>query len=148
MKVGSEIRGSVRSLFRPDIQALRAVAVGLVLLNHLWPQRVPGGFIGVDVFFVISGFLITAHLRREVDSSGRVGLPAFWARRAKRLLPAAMVVLAFSVVVTAVWLPITNRQSAFDQIGAAGTYVLNWVLASSSLNYFAQGSASTPVTHY
>lgn len=137
-----------RSPIRGEIQALRALAVGLVLLNHLWPDRVPGGYIGVDIFFVISGYLITAHLMREADNTGRINLPSFWARRAKRLLPAALAVLAFSIVMAAAWLPITTRQSAFDQIGAAGVYVLNWLLAASSLDYFAQGSALSPVTHF
>jgi peptidoglycan/LPS O-acetylase OafA/YrhL len=73
-----------RRRFRPEIQALRAVAVLLVVLNHMWPGRVPGGYIGVDIFFVISGYLITSHLRREADSTGRIALAAFWARRAKR----------------------------------------------------------------
>ena len=137
-----------RGVLRADIQALRAVAVGLVLLNHLWPEHLSGGYIGVDIFFVISGYLITAHLRREAGATGRINLPQFWAGRAKRLLPAAMVVLFASVAVTAVWLPITERQSTFDQIGAAGTYVLNWLLAATSMDYFAHNSAQSPVTHY
>lgn len=147
----SKRRGQADQAKRPqrgDIQALRALAVGLVLLNHLWPERLTGGYIGVDVFFVISGYLITAHLLREITATGRIKLASFWAKRAKRLLPAAMTVLVFSAVVTAMWLPITNRQSAFDQIGAAGAYLLNWLLAASSLDYFAQGSALSPVTHY
>ena len=133
---------------RGDIQALRAVAVGLVVLNHLWPEHLSGGFIGVDIFFVISGYLITSHLRREIETTAGIRLARFWARRAIRLLPAAMTVLLFSVLVTTVWLPVTNRQSAFDQIAAAGTYFLNWLLAASSLDYFAQGAALSPVTHY
>ncbi|AMB59588.1 acyltransferase family protein [Microterricola viridarii] len=133
---------------RGDIQALRALAVGLVVLNHLWPDRVAGGYIGVDIFFVISGFLITAHLRREVDQTGRVDIARFWARRARRLLPAAFLVLLFSAFVSAVLLPITDRESAYQQIGAAGAYVLNWLLAATSMDYFATGSAPSPVTHF
>lgn len=136
------------SPIRADIQALRALAVGLVIINHLWPKNMSGGFIGVDIFFVISGYLITAHLRREADRTGRLNLAAFWARRAKRLLPAALTVLAFSFIATVLWIPISSRESAFGQIGAAGSYFLNWLLASSSLNYFAQGNAESPVTHY
>ena len=60
--------------FRPDIQAMRALAVGVVVLYHLWPERFPGGFIGVDVFFVISGYLITQHLMQEVARTGRISL--------------------------------------------------------------------------
>ena len=76
---------------RAEIQALRAVAVGLVVVYHLWPAAVRGGFVGVDVFFVISGFLITSLLLREVERTGTVSLSAFWARRARRILPAALV---------------------------------------------------------
>ena len=73
---------------RAEITALRACAVLLVVLYHLWPGRLPGGYIGVDVFFVISGFLITSHLLRESSSTGTIALGRFWARRARRLLPA------------------------------------------------------------
>ena len=80
---------------RTDIQALRTIAVSLVVLFHLWPNRVPGGFIGVDVFFVISGFLITKHILHEVQEN-RFSITAFWARRIKRLLPASFLVLFVS----------------------------------------------------
>ena len=83
---------------RREIQGLRAVAVLLVVLFHLWPHRLPGGYVGVDVFFVISGFLITSLLLREVDRTGSVSLARFWARRMRRLLPAAYVVLVASAV--------------------------------------------------
>src|SRR5262249_11749212 len=75
--------------FRPDIQGMRALAVAMVVIYHLWPSSLPGGFAGVDVFFVISGFLITGHLLREYQKTGRVALVDFWGRRAKRLVPAA-----------------------------------------------------------
>ena len=78
-----------RRRFLPEVQALRALAVALVVIYHLEPNLLPGGYIGVDVFFVISGFLITSLLVREVERSGRVDLAAFWARRARRLLPAS-----------------------------------------------------------
>ena len=70
------------------------------MLNHLWPTRLPGGYVGVDVFFVISGFLITGHLMREQDGSGRIALASFYARRVRRLLPAALLVLFVSAVGT------------------------------------------------
>jgi hypothetical protein len=79
---------------RADIQALRAGTVALVVLFHSWPELVPGGYVGVDVFFVISGYLITKHLFDEIERSGTVALLDFWARRARRLLPASMLVLA------------------------------------------------------
>src|SRR6478672_269114 len=89
-----------RPAFRADIQALRALAVALVVLNHLWPTRLTGGYVGVDVFFVISGFLITSHLLKERISTGRIRLAAFYARRIRRLLPAAFLVLAVSLAAT------------------------------------------------
>jgi peptidoglycan/LPS O-acetylase OafA/YrhL len=87
-----------KSTLRPEIQALRAVAVAVVVIYHLWPTTLKGGFVGVDVFFVISGFLITAHLMREADRTGRISLPRFWAKRIRRLLPASLTVLAASAV--------------------------------------------------
>jgi peptidoglycan/LPS O-acetylase OafA/YrhL len=131
-----------------DVQGLRAFAVVSVIVFHLWPDRLSGGYLGVDIFFVISGYLISAHLRREVKRTGTVRLFRFWARRARRLLPAAMIVLLFCIVVTALWVPITGRQSIYNQILAAGAYFLNWFLAATSLNYFTSGSSWSPVTHY
>ncbi|KAB1867345.1 acyltransferase family protein [Microbacterium algeriense] len=132
---------------RADIQSLRALAVGLVIVNHLRPNDIPGGYLGVDVFFVISGFLITSHLRREADTTGTVNLARFWARRAKRLLPAAILVLVASAAITYWLLPITSVRQVLGEIGAAGGYFLNWVLAANSQDYFAQDGVS-PVTHY
>ena len=76
---------------RTDVQGLRAIAVLLVLGFHLWPEYLGGGFVGVDVFFVISGFLITAHLVRSPPRSA-ADVAAFWARRLRRLLPASLLV--------------------------------------------------------
>ena len=90
---------------RNDIQALRAVAVMSVVLFHLWPNRLPGGFVGVDVFFVISGYLITAHLVREVDKTGRLRLGRFWAARARRLLPASLLTLLITAVAVMLIVP-------------------------------------------
>src|SRR5690554_4306320 len=90
---------------RSEIQALRAIAVLLVVAYHLWPEHVTGGYVGVDVFFVISGFLITAHLVREVSRTGRIKVLDFWARRLRRLLPASLTVLLFSAVAAWIWLP-------------------------------------------
>ncbi|MDQ4114039.1 MAG: acyltransferase, partial [Actinomycetota bacterium] len=87
---------------RLDIEGLRAIAIGTVLIYHAGAAFLPGGFIGVDIFFVISGFLITGVLIREVEKTTRVSLPRFYARRAKRLFPAAALVLAVTSLVT--WL--------------------------------------------
>lgn len=84
--------------FRPDIAGLRAVAVLAVVFFHAGVAQIPGGFVGVDVFFVISGFLITGLLLKEIDGTGKVRLVAFWARRVRRLVPAA----GLMVVVTCI----------------------------------------------
>ena len=125
---------------RPDIQALRAFAVLAVVANHLAPEWVPGGYIGVDVFFVISGFLIGSHLLREVESTGRIRLGAFWARRARRLLPASFLVLAVIAVATWIWAPQTEWQNYFLGIAASAAYVVNWLLAAQSVDYLAAES--------
>lgn len=76
-----------RPAFRPDVEGLRAVALGLVLLYHAGVPWFPGGYVGVDVFFVVSGFLITGLLLREAERHGKVSLLRFYGRRARRLLP-------------------------------------------------------------
>ena len=83
---------------RKDIEGMRAVAVGLVVLNHAGVPWLPGGYIGVDVFFVISGFLITSLLLDEATSSGGVNLMQFWARRARRIMPMSIVVTVATVI--------------------------------------------------
>jgi len=133
---------------RPEIQALRAVAVIAVVAYHLWPARISGGFVGVDVFFVISGFLITAHLLREANASGRINLPSFWARRARRLLPAALTVLAACAVGVMLWIPPRMWEQFFREIGAAGIYVENWSLAADSIDYLASDNVASPVQHF
>src|SRR5262245_25578848 len=93
------------STIRPDIQALRALAVGSVVLFHLWPSRLTGGYVGVDVFFVISGFLVTSHLLIEIRTTGGLRPLHFWARRLKRLQPAALFNLLVITVAIVVWVP-------------------------------------------
>lgn len=134
--------------FRPEIQALRAFAVLVVVLNHLWPGRLPGGFIGVDVFFVISGYLITSHLLKEATATGRVRLGAFWARRARRLLPASMLVLLACIVGILLWVPAGQWPLALGQVAAAALYVVNWVLLAQATDYFSSANSPSPVTHY
>jgi len=137
-----------RTAVRPEIQALRAIAVMLVVLYHLWPERLTGGYVGVDVFFVISGFLITGHLLREAERQGRVSLAQFWARRARRLLPASLLVLLVTAVATFAWVPSGLWKDYLRQVGAAGFYVLNWVLAHDAVDYLAADAAPSPVQHY
>ncbi len=133
---------------RPEIQALRAIAALAVVLFHLWPATVTGGYVGVDVFFAISGYLITSLLLRELHDHGRVDLPEFWARRARRLLPAAMTVLVASALATVLVVPQPIWPVTMTQIAAAAVYALNWVLAASAVDYFAADRAATSVQHY
>jgi peptidoglycan/LPS O-acetylase OafA/YrhL len=141
------LRRASRSNFRLDIQALRAVAVAGVVLYHLWPHHLSGGFVGVDVFFVISGFLITSHLvnrppRRLTD------LFDFWARRIRRLLPASLLVLTFTAVASYFLGATSAWQDTGRQIVASALYVQNWVLASDSVDYLASKNAPTAVQHF
>jgi len=137
-----------KSTLRPEIQALRAVAVLVVVVYHLWPNTLTGGFVGVDVFFVISGFLITAHLLREAERTGRVSLPRFWAKRIRRLLPASLTVLAASAVGVFLLVPQLYWEQFYKEIAASALYVQNWVLASSSIDYLAAENVASPVQHF
>ncbi len=139
-------RSSTRS-FRGDIQGLRALAVVAVILDHLlaWPS---GGFLGVDVFFVISGFIITSLLLRQHDKRGRISFAEFYRKRVKRILPASTAVLL--VTVLASWMVfLSGRASAiaWDSI-AAFFFVANWRFAATDTDYWAADSAVSPVQHY
>ncbi|MCW2852009.1 MAG: acyltransferase [Nocardioides sp.] len=134
--------------FRPDIEGLRAVAVLSVLIYHAGLAWVPGGYVGVDIFFVISGFLITSLMVRQVERNGRLGLADFWARRARRLLPASTLVLAFSAVVALVCLPVNTRKDFGGDIVSAALYVVNWRLGEREVDYLAENVGASPVQHY
>ncbi len=132
---------------RADIQALRALAVGLVVVYHFFPGAVTGGFVGVDVFFVISGFLITNHLIARPPRNVR-DLGEFWGRRVRRLLPASFLVLAVTLVATVLIAPQTMWSAAAKQIAASALYVQNWFLAAESVDYLAEDNAASPVQHF
>ena len=134
--------------FRPDIQGLRAIAVGLVVLYHLWPKRLSGGYVGVDVFFVISGFLITSHIHREILSTGHLKVTRFWARRIRRLLPASLLVLAVSGLAVFALTPSTTWAQTAREIGASALYVQNWQLATSAVDYMALDNVPTVAQHF
>ena len=135
--------------FRPDIEGLRAVAVLAVVFFHAGMPGVGGGFIGVDVFFVISGFLITGLLWREVSTAGTVRLRRFYGARARRLLPASATV---GVVIAIVWAvlspPLQARRIIGDGIASA-LYVSNYRFALQGIDYFT-ASAGSPSSfqHY
>lgn len=118
------------------------------MIGHAWPTRLPGGYVGVDVFFVISGFLITSHLAREVISTGRVRLGAFYARRVRRLLPAAFFVLIVSLIAVWLFLPSDRWGRNALEIGASAAYVENWVLAGLAVDYSAANEKASLVQHY
>ncbi|KUG53469.1 hypothetical protein AVL62_01350 [Serinicoccus chungangensis] len=134
--------------YRADIQGLRALAVLLVLLYHAGVPWLPGGFAGVDVFFVISGYVITGLLVSEVLRTGTVDLGRFWSRRARRLLPASALVLVATALLTLTLLPqVRWRETGWD-IVTSGLYVVNWRLADRSVDYLAEDSVDSPVQQY
>ena len=137
-----------RPRFRADVQGLRAVAVLLVLGYHAGVPFLPGGYVGVDVFLVISGFLITGLVLREVEETGRLSLRRFYARRARRLLPATAVVLLAVTALTVLALPVTRWREIAGDLVASATYLLNWRLADRSVDYLAQGAAASPLQHF
>jgi peptidoglycan/LPS O-acetylase OafA/YrhL len=136
------------SRIRKDIEGLRAVATFLVLPYHAGLMLFPGGFVGVDVFFVISGFVITGQLLKEVDRDGKVGLLGFYARRAKRLLPASAVVLVATAVMTWLWVPKIRWETTGGDIVASSLYFVNWRLADRSVDYLAEDVTPSAVQHY
>lgn len=144
---GLSAPGRKKSVFRADIQGLRALAVGVVVIYHFWPAVLPGGFIGVDVFFVISGFLITSHLLTKPPRRIR-DVGQFWMRRVKRLLPASFLVILVSLL--GVWLlaPETLWQDWGLQAIASTFYFQNWFLATSKVNYIAEADAASPFQHF
>ena len=133
---------------RGDIEGLRAVAVVLVVLFHASIGGVPGGFVGVDVFFVISGFLITGLLLRERTGSGTISLSSFYARRARRLLPAAALVLLVTLVASILVLPPLLVRGVATDTAAAALYVSNMGFAVQATDYFAAGQAPSPILHF
>jgi len=134
--------------FRTDIQALRAVAVLAVVVNHLWPHALNGGYVGVDVFFVISGFLISSHIGREISGTGKVRLGRFYARRVRRLLPAAFLVLGSSLVAAYFLLPYPRWEANAQEAFASALYWENWLLASNSVDYSALTASASLTQHY
>jgi peptidoglycan/LPS O-acetylase OafA/YrhL len=139
---------SEKATFRPDLEGLRAVAVVLVLLYHARVPFVTGGYVGVDVFFVLSGFLITGLLIRELAGTGRVDFPAFYARRARRLLPASALTLIVTIVASIVLLPPVRMPDVTGDTIAAGLYVSNMRFAVQATDYLGSALAPSPVLHF
>lgn len=136
------------SHFQPDIEGLRAFAVFAVVAFHASVPGLSGGFAGVDVFFVISGYLITGQLTREVLRTGRLELLGFYARRAKRLLPAAGIVLVAVAIASAVLEPLLGVYHSAQDLLAAALYTTNWHFISLGTDYLAQSTDDSPVLHF
>src|SRR3981189_577898 len=136
---------SPSSRYRPDIDGLRAIAVMLVVNFHAFPEAMPGGFIGVDIFFVISGFLITGIIVRELDQQ-RFSLLGFYARRIRRIFPALIVVLCATLVLGWLWmLPAAYAQLGSDVFASAAFFANIALLLQSG--YFDAESAKKPLLH-
>jgi peptidoglycan/LPS O-acetylase OafA/YrhL len=134
--------------YRGDLDGLRALAVVLVLLCHAGLAVVPGGFVGVDVFFVLSGFLVTGLLADELARTGRISLVDFYARRAKRILPAAAVVLVTALPLAYLFLPRFRwAQTGWDVV-ASGLYVMNWRAADQAGDQLAASGAASLSQHF
>ena len=136
------------SSHRHDIQGLRAAAVLLVALDHAGVGFLRGGFVGVDVFFVLSGFLITSILLSEAYTNGAVSLVGFYARRARRILPAAALTLLATELAAFFLLNFVRaREVVWDSLFAAA-FGANFRFAEQGTDYFAQGQPASPVLHF
>jgi peptidoglycan/LPS O-acetylase OafA/YrhL len=138
----------VATSFRADVQGLRGVAVLSVLLAHARVPGVAGGFVGVDVFFVLSGFLITGLLLAEQERTGRVSLGAFYVRRGRRILPAATVVLLTTGLASALLLDVVRAAEVARDAVWAALFAANWRFASAGTDYFSRDLPPSPVQHF
>jgi peptidoglycan/LPS O-acetylase OafA/YrhL len=132
---------------RPDIDGLRAVAILGVLAYHARLPGVSGGFLGVDVFFVISGFLITGLLYRELRETNRISLSRFYARRARRILPALISVIVATLITCRYLLPPTERQETIESALSALAFVANHFFWANTDGYFDGSSELMPLLH-
>ncbi|HYK32907.1 MAG TPA: acyltransferase family protein [Streptosporangiaceae bacterium] len=128
------------------LDGIRALAVLAVLATHAGIPFLPGGFVGVDVFFVLSGFLITSLLFDQLSVTGRIDLGGFWTRRARRLLPAALVMIVAVVAARPLFVPDSVAALRGDAIATA-LWSGNWRWALQGTNYFAQGGTPSPLQH-
>jgi peptidoglycan/LPS O-acetylase OafA/YrhL len=144
----AEMDPARRPGYRPDIEGLRAVAILLVVAYHCDLTWARGGFVGVDVFFVISGYLITTQLTREAVTTGALSIGRFYARRVMRLLPAASLSLAATLLAAWWWLPATRIEPLARDVLAADVYGLNYRLAITGSEYRTAGQAPSAVQHF
>ncbi len=136
---------TARHPYRPDIDGLRAIAVVAVLLHHAFPHTLPGGFVGVDIFFVLSGYLISQKLLEDLHQ-GRAGLAGFYARRIRRILPALLVVLAATAVAASALLLPLDLMRLGRHLMSAAVFASNFTLWSES-GYFDAEAFRKPLLH-
>ena len=147
-RVGKATTLQDRPAFRTDIEGLRAIAVGLVVLGHAGFPFLDGGYVGVDVFFVISGFLITSLLIRELSGTGRISVTSFYARRATRLLPMAATVTAATLAAAWLWLPPTRFESVSGDALSSALYFVNYRMAAEGTDYLNADQDPSPFQHF
>lgn len=139
--VGKDVR-------RADIQGLRALAVLAIVFYHVGLPGFSGGFVGVDIFFVISGFLIVGLLLRELGASGNIDVVRFWSRRARRLLPNAVLTLLAVLVASFAFLPAYRIQDIAGDVLAAALFVVNFRFADRAVDYFRLDDPPSPILHF
>ena len=145
-KAGARHRGAGRGRFAP-LDGIRAFAVALVVAFHSGLPWAPGGLFGVDIFFVLSGYLITGLLLSEHAKTGGIRFGAFWARRALRLLPAMLIMVSTTLLVWRLTQPPSEIAGLRRDAVATLTYVANWHFSFAGQGYFAQGAAPSPMLH-
>ena len=149
MSIEADGRAHLAAPHRAHLDGLRAFAVYLVVIYHAGVGKVANGFIGVDIFFVLSGYLVTGLLLRDLESDGgRIRFGRFYARRARRLLPAASLVLIVTAVVFAAIAAPIEFPAARSGIAASSLYVANWHFIRQAADYFASDVAGNPVLHF
>src|SRR5918993_5931608 len=146
---GTEVAGGAAPHeYRPHLDGVRAIAVYLVVLFHAGVPGFEGGFIGVDVFFVLSGYLVTQLLLRDLEGQGSIRYGRFYSRRIRRLLPAATVVLLVTAAVYAAVASPVQVDAAADAIRSCFLYVANWHFIREATDYFSEDVAESPVIHF
>jgi peptidoglycan/LPS O-acetylase OafA/YrhL len=136
-----------RQQFRPDIEGMRAIAVGLVILFHAYHQPFTGGFVGVDVFFVISGFLITSLLLKEQDRTDRISISGFYARRVRRILPASTLVVLITLFATYGWLGFISGNNVANDAKWTEIFAANIHFGIVGTDYFGAQLPPSPLQH-
>jgi peptidoglycan/LPS O-acetylase OafA/YrhL len=134
--------------YRADIDGLRAIAILSVVFYHWNFHGFSGGFVGVDIFFVISGFLVTRIILNEAETTGRFDIVSFWSRRARRLLPNAVLTLSCVLIVGLLVLPAYRIGDFASEIAAAALYGANFLFMWRAADYFAHHDPASPVAHF